>query len=141
MEQRVSLITLGIADLTRSREFYKRLGWRRSVAETEGVVFFQAGGMALALFPRGELAKDANIHDDGRGFSGVALAYNARTRGEVDSLLVEAHAAGAKIQKPAQEASWGGYSGYFTDPDGFLWEVAWNPSFTIAQDGSIKLPS
>jgi predicted lactoylglutathione lyase len=141
MEQRVSLITLGVADLTRSREFYERLGWRRSMADAEGVVFFQAGGMALALFPRSELAKDANIYDDGRGFSGIALAYNARSREDVDSLLAEAQAAGAKIPKPAQQAFWGGYSGYFTDPDGFLWEVAWNPSFTIAQDGSIQLPS
>jgi uncharacterized protein len=141
MEQRVSLITLGVADLNRSREFYERLGWRRSMAGSEGVVFFQAGGMALALFPRSELAKDANIHDDGRGFSGIALAYNARSREDVDSLLAEAQAAGAKISKPARQAFWGGYSGYFTDPDGFLWEVAWNPSFIIAQDGSIQLPS
>jgi predicted lactoylglutathione lyase len=141
MEQRVSLINLGVADLTRSREFYERLGWRRSMAETEGVVFFQAGGMVLSLFPLSELAKDANIPADGYGFSGVALAYNARTREEVDAVPAEAQAAGAKILKPAQEAFWGGYSGYFADPVGFLWEVAWNPSFAIAGDGSIKLPS
>jgi catechol 2,3-dioxygenase-like lactoylglutathione lyase family enzyme len=140
MEQRVSLITLGVADLQRSREFYERLGWRRSMADTEGVVFFQTGGTALALYPRHELAKDANVSAHGDGFSGIALAYNARTRAEVDSVLNEAEAAGAKLVKPAQEAFWGGYSGYFSDPDGFLWEVAWNPSFSIAADGSIRLP-
>jgi predicted lactoylglutathione lyase len=140
MEQRVSLITLGVADLSRSREFYERLGWRRSMANTEGVVFFQTGGMALALYPRHELAKDATVSADGDGFSGIALAYNARTRAEVDSVLHEAEAAGAKLVKPAQEAFWGGYSGYFSDLDGFLWEVAWNPSFPIAADGSIRIP-
>jgi uncharacterized protein len=144
MDQRISLITLGVSDLTRSREFYERLGWRRSMAQAEGVVFFQAGGMALALYPSHELAKDANIAADlpaaAPAFRGMALAYNARTREEVDSVLAEAQAAGAKILKPAQEAFWGGYSGYFSDPDGFLWEVAWNPSFPITADGSIKIP-
>ncbi len=140
MEQRVSIITLGVADLQRSREFYERLGWRRSMAKAEGVVFFQAGGMALALFPRHELAKDANIAPDGDGFNGISLAYNARNRAEVDSVLEDAEAAGAKLLKPAQEAFWGGYSGYFSDLDGFLWEVAWNPSFPIAEDGSIRIP-
>jgi predicted lactoylglutathione lyase len=140
MEQRVSLITLGVADLTRSREFYERLGWRRSMAKAEGVVFFQAGGMALALFPLHELAKDANIAPEGHGFNGISLAYNARNRAEVDSVLEDAKAAGAKLLKAAQEADWGGYSGYFSDPDGFLWEVAWNPSFPIAEDGSIRIP-
>ncbi len=140
MEQRVSIITLGVADLKHSREFYERLGWRRSMAKAEGIVFFQAGGIALALFPRHELAKDANIAPDGEGFTGLSLAYNARNRAEVDSVLADAEAAGAKILKPAQEAFWGGYSGYFSDPDGFLWEVAWNPSFPLAQDGSIRIP-
>jgi catechol 2,3-dioxygenase-like lactoylglutathione lyase family enzyme len=141
MEQRVSIVTLGVADLERSREFYERLGWRRSMANTEGVVFFQAGCMVLALYPRDELAKDANIAPDGNGFQGIALAYNARTRFEVDAVLEEAKAAGAKLLKPGQEAFWGGYSGYFSDPDGFLWEVAWNPSFPIAEDGSIRIPA
>jgi len=140
MEQRVSIVTLGVADLKRSAEFYERLGWRRSIAKAEGVVFFQAGGMALALFPRPELAKDANIDPEGRGFNGVSLAYNARNRAEVDSVLEEAEAAGAKLLKPAQVAFWGGYSGYFSDLDGFLWEVAWNPSFPMAEDGSIRVP-
>jgi len=140
MEQRVSIVTLGVADLKRSTEFYERLGWRRSMAKAEGVVFFQAGGMALSLFPRPELAKDANIDPEGRGFNGVSLAYNARNRAEVDSVLEEAEAAGAKLLKPAQVAFWGGYSGYFSDLDGFLWEVAWNPSFPMAEDGSIRVP-
>jgi len=139
MEQRVSLITLGVTDLSRSREFYERLGWRRSMKQTEGIVFFQTRGMALALYPRPDLAKDANIAPEGNGFSGVTLAYNTRSHEEVDVVLKEAQAAGAKILKPAQEAFWGGYSGYFSDPDGFLWEVAWNPSFAIAEDGSILI--
>jgi hypothetical protein len=140
MEQRVSIVTLGVADLKRSSEFYERLGWKRSMAKAENVVFFQAGGMALALYPRYELAKDANIAPDGHGFSGIALAYNARNRAEVDSVLEDATAAGARLTKPAKEAFWGGYSGYFSDPDAFLWEVAWNPSFPIAKDGSIRIP-
>jgi hypothetical protein len=140
MEQRVSIITLGVADLKRSREFYERLGWRRSMAKAEGVVFFQAGGMALALYPRYELAKDANVAPHGDGFRGISLAYNARNRGEVDSVLEDAEAAGAKLLKAGQEAFWGGYSGYFSDLDRFLWEVAWNPSFPMAEDGSLRIP-
>src|SRR5277367_4819789 len=108
--------------------------------KAEGIVFFQTGGMALALYPRHGLAEDANVSPDGGGFSGVSLAYNGRSRAEVDAVLAEAVAAGAKLVKPAQEAFWGGYSGYFGDPDGFLWEVAWNPSFAIAEDGSIRIP-
>jgi catechol 2,3-dioxygenase-like lactoylglutathione lyase family enzyme len=141
MEQRVSIVTLGVADLQRSREFYERLGWRRSMADAEDVVFFQTGCMALGLYPRDELAKDANISPDGGGFKGISLAYNARNREEVDSVLEEAKAAGATLLKPAQDAFWGGYSGYFSDPEGFLWEVAWNPFFPIAEDGSIRIPA
>jgi uncharacterized glyoxalase superfamily protein PhnB len=96
--------------------------------------------MALALYPRDELAKDANVAPEGHGFRGTTLAYNTRNRAEVDSVLKDAAAAGATIVKPAQEAFWGGYSGYFSDPDGFLWEVAWNPHFAIAEDGSIRIP-
>jgi uncharacterized protein len=140
MEQRLSIITLGVADLERSKSFYERLGWRRNMTKTEGIVFFQLGGMALALFPRDELAGDANIAADGRGFSGISLAYNTRRREEVDSVLAEADPAGAKVLKQAQEAFWGGYSGYFADPDGFVWEVAWNPFFEIAEDGRMRLP-
>ena len=140
MEQRVSIVTLGVTELARSREFYERLGWKKSGASSEAIVFFQAGGMALALYPRGELAKDANVPAEGSGFGGVTIAYNARSHDEVNAVLAEAERAGAKILKPAQEAFWGGFSGYFADPDGFLWEVAWNPFFAIAEDGAVKLP-
>ncbi len=140
MEQRVSIITLGVADLKRSREFYERLGWRQSSAKSEGIVFYQAGGMALALYPRDELAKDANVPAEGNGFRAISLAYNTRNHAEVEAVLKDAEAAGAKLVKPAQEAFWGGYSGYFSDPDGFLWEVASNPFFPIAEDGSILIP-
>ncbi len=102
MEQRISLITLGVANLPRSTAFYERLGWRRSMLQAEGVAFFQTGGMAFALYPQLDLAKDANIPADGRGFSGFSLAYNARSREEVDSVLAEAQAAGGKLLKPAQ---------------------------------------
>jgi uncharacterized protein len=140
MAQRISIVTLGVTELDRSRKFYELLGWRRSMQKTEGVVFFQAGGMALALYPRHELAKDAQISGDGEDFCGITLAYNARNREEVDAVLAEAKTAGGKILKPAQEAFWGGYSGYFSDPDGFAWEVAWNPHFPLSEDGSIRLP-
>jgi uncharacterized protein len=140
MEQRVSVITLGVADLKRSAEFYERLGWRRSMAKAEGIVFFQAGGMALALYPRNELAKDANVPPDGSGFPGISLSHNTRTAEEVDVVIARAAAAGALVLKPAQKAFWGGYSGYFADLDGFPWEVAWNPYFSIAEDGGVRLP-
>ncbi len=140
MEQRVSLITLGVSDLDRAQAFYDGLGWARSVKDAEGIVFYQVGGMALSLYPRSELAKDAGMSDDGSGFAGMALAYNARTRTEVDSVLAEAEAAGAKILTAAHETFWGGYAGYFTDPDGFAWEVAWNPGFPLTDDGALVLP-
>ena len=139
MEQRLSLVTLGVADLERARRFYEDgLGWRRSNKEAE-VAFYQAGGMVLALWSRQALAADAHLPAEGSGFRGIALAYNARTREEVDAVLAEAKAAGAAIPKPAEDAFWGGYSGYFADPDGHLWEVAWNPHWTIAADGSVRL--
>ncbi len=144
MDQRISIITLGVADLARSRAFYKRLGWRPSSAGNDAIAFFQAGGMILALYSRADLAKDADVNDDPSGanpaFAGFTLSLNARSRSEVDRVLAEAKSAGATILKPAQEAFWGGYSGYFADPDRFAWEVAWNPSFSIAEDGSIQLP-
>lgn len=141
MEQRVSLITLGVGDLQRSRSFYERLGWKRVNVKANGIVFFQMKGMALALYPQVALAMDAHVSPDGVGFCGIALAYNTRTRDDVNAVLAQAVAAGAKLLKPAEEAFWGGYSGYFADPDGFLWEVAWNPSFPIADDGSIRIPT
>ena len=140
MEQRISIVTLGVEDLERSRAFYEALGWSRSVTNAEGVVFFQLGGIALALYPRSDLARDAGIMDEGSGFAGFAISYNAASRDEVDEVLAEAEEAGADILKPAQEAFWGGYSGYFSDPDNYVWEVAWNPSFPLSEDGSIQLP-
>jgi hypothetical protein len=139
MEQRLSLVTLGVADLERSRRFYEDgLGWRRGNQHKE-VAFYQLGGMVLALWGRDALARDAHLPDAGSGFGGIALAYNARSREEVDAVLAEAAAAGAKILKPAEDAFWGGYSGYFADPDGHAWEVAWNPEWTLAADGSVRL--
>ena len=139
MEQRLSLITLGVADLERSRRFYEDgLGWRRGNDHPE-VVFYQLVGMVLALWSRDALAQDAHLPGTDSGFGGIALAYNARTREEVDAVLAEAEAAGAKILKSAEDAFWGGYSGYFADPDGHAWEVAWNPDWTLAEDGSVRL--
>jgi uncharacterized protein len=140
MEQRVSLVTLGVANLARARRFYEEgLGWRRANDHPE-VAFYQAGGMVLALWGRDALAADVQVQSGGSGFRGVALAYNTRERAEVDAVLAEAEAAGARIVKPAQDAFWGGYTGYFEDPDGHLWEVAWNPDWEVAADGSIRLP-
>jgi len=138
MDQRLSLVTLGVANLDRSRRFYEALGWRRHGDQAE-VVFFQAGAVVLGLYGREALAEDARVPAEGSGFGGMTIAYNTRSRDEVDTVLAEAKAAGAVIKKPAEEAFWGGYSGYFADPDGHLWEVAWNPYWTIADDGSVKL--
>jgi uncharacterized protein len=138
MEQRLSLVTLGVGDLGCARRFYEEgLGWRRGNDHPE-VAFYQLGGMVLALWGREALAQDAHLPDAG-GSGGIALAYNTRTREEVDVVLAEAAAAGAKILKPAADTLWGGYSGYFADPDGHPWEVAWNPEWTIAEDGSVRL--
>ena len=140
MEQRLSLITLGVADVARSRRFYEALGWRASGASEAEVTFFQLGGIALSLWGRAELASDAEM-PDGSGWGGVALAHNARSRPGVDEILEEARAAGARIMKHARETFWGGYVGYFADPDGHLWEVAWNPHFPLDADGSVRLPA
>ena len=140
MEQRLSMVTLGVADLARARRFYEDgLGWQRANKHDE-VVFYQAGGMVLGLFGREALAEDAQVESAGSGFRAIALAYNARDRAEVDAVLAEAEATGGRIVKPAHDAFWGGYSGYFADPDGHLWEVAWNPDWELAPDGSIRLP-
>ncbi|MBP2296644.1 VOC family protein [Azospirillum rugosum] len=143
MEQRISLITLGVADLARSRRFYEAgLGWTPSPASQEAITFYQLGGMALALYGREALAEDAHLAEAGptSGFGGITLAHNLRSREEVDALMARAAHAGARILKPAQEVFWGGYSGYFADPDGHPWEVCWNPHFPLAADGSLRLP-
>jgi len=138
MDQRVSLVTLGVADLSRSRAFYEALGWTASPGD-EDVVFFQTGGMVLALWGRDHLAEDSGVDDPG-GWGGVTLAYNARSAEDVDAVLDEARAAGATIARPGSATFWGGYSGVFIDPDGHPWEVAHNPFWTIEDDGSIRLP-
>ncbi len=139
MEQRLSVVTLGVADLARARRFYEQgLGWRRA-NESEEIVFYQIGGVVLALYPRAALAEDAQLFDAGRGFGGITLAYNVREREQVDAVLKEAAAAGATILKSAREVFWGGYSGYFADPDGHPWEVAWNPHWTLGPDGGVIL--
>jgi predicted lactoylglutathione lyase len=139
MDQRVSLFTLGVADVGRARRFYEALGWR--CQEVEETVFVQAGGSAVVLWGREKLAADAGVEDTGRGgFDGVALAQNVRSPEEVDAIMAVAAGAGAKITKPAAETFYGGYAGYFADLDGHLWEVAHNPGFTLTEDGSLVLP-
>lgn len=141
MEQRLSMISLGVQSLERSSSFYKHMGFAAAGVSDEHIVFYQLGGVALALYPRDKLAEDAQVPAvDNNGFSGITLAYNVRDRGEADQILDEAEAAGGTVVKPAQEVFWGGYSGYFADPDGHLWEVCWNPFFPIAEDGSITVP-
>ena len=132
MDPRISIITLGVTDLPRSVEFYRGgLGLTLFDENTESIAFFQNRGTWLALYPRQSLADDVGVSVEGSGFSGVTLAHNVRTREDVDELLDVAVAAGATQVKPAQDTFWGGYSGYFADPDGYLWEIAWNPHFWI----------
>jgi catechol 2,3-dioxygenase-like lactoylglutathione lyase family enzyme len=140
MEQRVSLITLGVAEVGRARAFYEQLGWRTAVEAESDVAFFQAGGLVVALWGRRELAADSVVADDHGGWGGITLAHNVRTREEVDAVLREAEAAGATIARPGAETFWGGYSGVFVDPDGHRWEVAHNPYWTVRDDGSVVLP-
>lgn len=140
MEQRLSLVTLGVADLVRARRFYEKgLGWT-ALDGPESVVFFQLPGMMFALWSRNELAHDAGLadcHAAPAGFSGLALAHNVRSREAVDAVLAEAEKAGATITKPGADTFWGGYSGYFADPDGHLWEVAWNPFWRMDEKGGV----
>ena len=138
MKQRVSLITLGVADLERSRRFYEALGWSTGATPGDDVVFFQSGGMVVALWDRARLAEDSCV-EDGGGWGGITLAYNARSPTEVDSVLSEAEAAGGTVVRPGAETFWGGYSGVFFDPEGHPWEVAHNPHWTIRDDGSVSL--
>jgi predicted lactoylglutathione lyase len=138
MEQRLSLITLGVADLERARAFYEALGWQSPTDPADGVTFFQSGGMIVALWSREALAEDSGVTDGG-GWGGVTLAHNVRSPAEVDALIDEAERAGATITRRGAETFWGGYSGVFIDPDGHPWEVAHNPAWTIADDGSISI--
>ncbi len=138
MEQRLSLVTLGVADLARARAFYEALGWRTDSDPAQDVVFFQAGGMVVGLWDRGELATDSGAEDEG-GWGGITLAHNVRSPEEVDAVIREAAAAGAEIRREGAPTFWGGYSGLFADPDGHPWEVAHNPGWPLAEDGSVSL--
>ncbi len=140
MEQRVSLVTLGVRDLARSRGFYEALGWKTGAGPEDDVAFFQAGGMVVSLWSREQLAEDSGVEDSG-GWGGVTLAHNVRSPEEVDAVMREAEAAGATITRAAGPTFWGGYSGAFADPDGHAWEIAHNPHWTLAEDGSLRLPA
>jgi uncharacterized protein len=139
MEQRISLVTLGVTDLARARRFYEALGWNGY--EVEETVFFQAGGIAVVLWGRDKLAADSGVPDSSApGFGGMALAHNVRSNAEVDEIVAAAEAAGALVTRPTGPTFYGGYAGCFTDPDGHVWEIACNPSLTLTEDGSLVLP-
>src|SRR5688572_26513165 len=138
MEQRLSLITLGVTDLARARAFYEALGWSSGAQPEDDVVFFKAGGTIVALWGRDRLAEDTVVSDSG-GWGGITLAHDVRSPAEVDAVLAEADAAGAAVARPGGKTFWGGYSGVFVDPDGHPWEVAHNPHWTLHDDGSISL--
>ncbi|MBW4471919.1 MAG: VOC family protein [Stenomitos rutilans HA7619-LM2] len=142
MQQRLSLVTLGVQDLPRSLQFYRDgLGWKPSSASQEEIAFFQLGGVVLSLYSRTSLAEDATVEPVGTGFSGITLAYNTKRKEEVDEVLQLVEQLGERIVKPAQDVFWGGYSGYFADPDGHLWEVAWNPFWAFDDADQVILPS
>lgn len=138
MQQRLSLVTLGVSDFERARTFYEKLGWS-GVSPDGEVMFFQAGGMIFAIWDRRLLAGDSAVTDGG-GWGGITLAHNVASPEEVDAVLAEAEAAGATIGRPGGATFWGGYTGIFIDPDGHPWEVAHNPGWTLAEDGSVHLP-
>ncbi len=140
MEQRLSIVTLGVADVAVSRKFYEQLGWKASFVGDEQIAFFQAGGIVFSLYSLEEMARETGLAGDGGGRSSVALAHNVRHKEDVDTVLAEAEQAGATLLKPAEEKFWGGYSGFFADPEGYAWEVAWNPGFELREDGSLRLP-
>lgn len=140
MKQTISFITLGVRDLARSRDFYRALGWRESSASQDAIAFFQAGGVAFALFGREALAEDAAVPPAGSGFAAFTLAHNVADEAAVDATLAEAVAAGARLTRPGERAPWGGYRGYFADPDGFLWEVCFNPFIAMDGTGAVQLP-
>ena len=140
-EALLTLVTLGVTDLARSIAFYEALGFRRKARTAEGVGFFQAGAVSFAVWPVDELAKDANAGVAGPpAFRGVALAWNCRSESDVDAAIEGARLAGGTVPKPAQATFWGGYAGYFADPDGHLWEVAHNPGFPLSDDGRLQIP-
>jgi catechol 2,3-dioxygenase-like lactoylglutathione lyase family enzyme len=140
MNQRLHIITLGVRDFKTSFEFYsKTLDWKPSKNSNDDIAFFQAGGVVLAIYPREKLAEDAMVSPEGSGFAGFTLAHNTRSEAEVDEIIADLKAKGVKIVKEPQKVFWGGYSSYFADPDGFLWEVAYNPFFPFDENGNLKL--
>lgn len=139
MEQRISLVTLGVSDVNRSFDFYRSLGWHGQ--EVEETVFFQTGGIGIVLWDQNKLAEDAAVgRVVGSGFRGVAIAHNVRSRDEVDDVMAAARDAGGSVTRAPADTFYGGYAGYFSDPDGHVWEVAHNPGFPIDDDGSITIP-
>ena len=141
MKPRINLVTLGVSDLARSRRFYETLGFVASSASQESVAFFDANGIVLGLFGHDALAEDAHVEAGPLpAFRGVSLAWNTASEAETDAVMAQAEGVGASIIKPAQKVFWGGYSGYFSDPDGHLWEVAYNPYFPLDAEGRIRLP-
>ncbi|WP_017668089.1 VOC family protein [Sandarakinorhabdus sp. AAP62] len=148
MDQRISIVTLGTDDMARAVAFWEAMGWPRKARKFDAIAMFQCGGLAFALYPFDKLAEDCGMTDRGaveggavrrRGFGGFTLAHNVRSKAEVDALLARAVANGATLQKPAHDAFWGGYSGYFCDPDGHPWEVVYNPFMLPGPDGSVTL--
>lgn len=140
MEPRINVITLGVKDLATAIRFYQDgLGWKRSEMSNDHISFFQLSNLIFALYPRELLAEDAEIGASGSGFSGFTIAHNVRNKSDVSTILSLAEKAGAKIVKPAQDVFWGGHSGYFADPDGYLWEIAWNPHWQLDSNGQAKL--
>lgn len=140
MNQHLHLVTLGVRDFEKSKKFYtETLGWKSSSASGEDVVFIQAGGVVISIYPRENLAEDALVSPVGNGFSGITLAYNTRSESEVDEIIRDLKSKGVKIAKEPQKAFWGGYNSYFADPDDYLWEVAYNPFFPFDENGILKL--
>ena len=140
MNQRLHLVTLGVRDFEKSKKFYEEpLGWKPAIASSDDVAFFQAGGVVFAIYPREKLAEDALTSAMGSGFAGFTLAHNAKSESEVDEIIADLKSKGVKIVKEPQKVFWGGYSSYFADPDGYLWEVAYNPFFPFDENGNLKL--
>ena len=140
MRQKLNLVTLGVKNFNKSLKFYENLGWNKSSASMDDMALFHLGGMVLSLYPKDKLAEDANINNEGSGFSGITLALNSKSEKEVEDILREAEKSGGKIIKHAQKAFWGGYHGYFADPDGYLFEIAYNPFWDLDENDDIKLP-
>lgn len=140
LPRHLSLITLGVADVAAARAFYERLGFVASGFESDGIAFFDLNGIVLAVFGRGELAHDAGVAENGSGFRAISCAMNVESEAAVDAGLAHAEACGATVVQPARKVFWGGYSGYFADPDGHLWEVAYNPFFPLTAEGRLAVP-